>query len=62
MAKFGRFDPHNKKRDRNKQKSLHKDIRIHENDKDRKIKGFTYTQVIVDDLEPVEEDYYDFEE
>jgi len=62
MAKFGRFDPRNKKQGRNKQKSLYKDIRMHENDKDRKIKGTTYTQVIVDDLEPIEEDYYDFEE
>jgi hypothetical protein len=62
MAKFGRFDPRNKKQGRNKQKSLYKDIRMHENDKDRKIKGVTYTQVIVDDPEPIEEDYYDFEE
>jgi hypothetical protein len=60
MAKFGRFDPHNKKRDQDKQKSLHKDIRIHENDKDRRLKGFTYTPDAY--LEPVEEDYYDFEE
>lgn len=30
MAKFSRFDPRNKKKDRNKKRSLYKDIRIHE--------------------------------
>ena len=28
MAKFGRFDPRNKKNGRNKERSLYKDIRI----------------------------------
>ena len=32
MAKFGRFDPRNKNRDRNKYRSLNKDIRIREED------------------------------
>lgn len=30
MAKFSRFDPRNKKKDRNKNRSLYKDIKIHE--------------------------------
>ncbi|MBV22749.1 MAG: hypothetical protein CMA53_01430 [Euryarchaeota archaeon] len=30
MAKFGRYDPRNKKRDRNKNQSQNKDIRIRE--------------------------------
>ena len=62
MAKFGRFDPRNKKQGRNKQKSLYKDIRIHENDKDRKMLGYNHTQVIFDELVTVEEDYFDDEE
>lgn len=28
MAKFGRFDPRNKKKDRNKQNSMYRDVRI----------------------------------
>ena len=30
MAKFDRFDPRNKKKDRNKKNSLNKDVRIRE--------------------------------
>ena len=30
MAKFGRYDPRNKKKDRNKRQSLNKDNRIRE--------------------------------
>lgn len=62
MAKFGRFDPRNKKQGRNKRKSIHKDIRIHENDKDRKITGYNVTHVIFDELVTIEEDYFDDEE
>jgi hypothetical protein len=32
MAKFGRYDPRNKKKDRNKNHSLNKDNRIRETD------------------------------
>jgi hypothetical protein len=32
MAKYSRFDPRNKNRDRNKYRSLNKDIRIREED------------------------------
>jgi hypothetical protein len=32
MAKFGRYDPRNKKKDRNKKHSLDKDNRIRETD------------------------------
>jgi len=32
MAKFGRYDPRNKKKDRNKIQSLNKDNRIRETD------------------------------
>lgn len=35
MAKYTRYDPRNKKKDRNKQRSLHKDIRIHEETKNQ---------------------------
>jgi hypothetical protein len=33
MAKYSRFDPKNKKRDRNKSRSLNKDLRIREEGK-----------------------------
>lgn len=62
MAKYGRFDPRNKKYGRNKQKSLYKDIRMHDNDKDRKITGYNFTQVIYDDLATIEEDIWDEDE
>ena len=42
MAKFTRFDPRNKKNGRNKRISLHKDIRIHEVVKGRKLGGRTF--------------------
>lgn len=32
MAKFDRYDPRNKKKDRNKKNSLNKDVRIREED------------------------------
>lgn len=51
MAKFGRFDPRNKKNGRNKRMSLYKDIRIHEIEKGRKLIGHTFNQVIFDELE-----------
>ena len=39
MAKFSRFDPRNKKNNRNKIRSLEKDLRIHEKkQKNRKFK------------------------
>lgn len=61
MAKFGRFDPRNKKQDRNKQKSLYKDIRIHENDKDR-YRGNIYHEVIFDELVTFEKRFDDEDE
>ena len=36
MAKFGRFDPRNKKRDRHKYQSLNRDHRIKESRKGKK--------------------------
>jgi len=33
MAKFDRYDPRNKKKDRNKKNSLNKDVRIREEDR-----------------------------
>lgn len=38
MAKFSRFDPRNKKQNRNKMRSLDRDIRIHEEKKSPKSK------------------------
>ena len=50
MAKFGRFDPRNKKRDRNKNMSQTKDNRIRDVEESRtgfKIQGQTFLQIIV---------------
>jgi hypothetical protein len=58
MAKFGRFDPRNKKEGRNKRRSLYKDIRIHENDKDQKLTGFKVTHIIIDELATLDEDIW----
>ena len=56
MAKFTRFDPRNKKNGRNKRISLHKDIRIHEVEKGRKLLGHTFEYIVVDELEHNEDD------
>ena len=57
MAKFGRFDPRNKKQGRNKQKSLYKDIRMHDVDKGRKTSGIKVNQVWFDELATIDEDF-----
>jgi hypothetical protein len=60
MAKFGRYDPRNKKRDRNKTHSQNKDIRIRDVEENRsnfKIKGNTSTYAIIDEWEDEERDY-----
>jgi hypothetical protein len=58
MAKFGRYDPRNKKQGRNKERSIYKDIRIKqvEERENRKnwVKGLAWTA----DSE-TEEDYED---
>lgn len=40
MAKYGRYDPRNKKNGRNKIRSLNRDIRIHETSKPEKHKSW----------------------
>jgi hypothetical protein len=42
MAKYGRFDPRNKKSGRNKYRSLERDIRIHNPEKGIKKKVWEY--------------------
>jgi hypothetical protein len=59
MAKFGRFDPRNKKQGRNKQRSIYKDIRMHDIDKGRKISGIKVNEIWVDELANVEGEYDD---
>lgn len=59
MAKFSRFDPRNKKQGRNKQKSLYKDIRMHDVEKGRKITGLKVTQVFVDEWATIDGEYDD---
>jgi hypothetical protein len=59
MAKFGRFDPRNKKQGRNKQRSIYKDIRMHDIDKGRKISGIKVNEIWVDEWANVEGEYDD---
>ena len=59
MAKFGRFDPRNKKQGRNKQRSIYKDIRMHDLDKGRKISGIKVNEIWVDEWANVEGEYDD---
>jgi hypothetical protein len=50
MAKFGRYDPRNKKKDRNKYHSINKDLRIREKEgKPGRISGYKVEWVIVDE-------------
>lgn len=58
MAKFGRYDPRNKKRDRHKYQSLNRDVRIREQRKGKK----SYLHLSQNSLEYSHEDngeYYD---
>jgi len=54
MAKFGRYDPRNKKKDRNKRQSLNKDNRIRETEQ------FERSQVLLREVQ-FEDDYIDDE-
>lgn len=59
MAKFGRYDPRNKKQGRNKERSIYKDIRIKHVVEEREncknwVKGLAWTA----DSE-IEQDYED---
>lgn len=46
MAKFTRFDPRNKKQNRNKIRSLEKDFRIHEEKRKNEKFKRDYTQIL----------------
>jgi hypothetical protein len=54
MAKFGRYDPRNKKKDRNKKHSLNKDNRIRETEQ------LERSQVLLREVQ-FEDDYIDDE-
>lgn len=58
MAKFSRFDPRNKNRDRNKQRSLNKDVRIRHEDQPRnKNKQFVLENTWEDEYEDRDDGY-----
>ena len=50
MAKYGRFDPRNKKNGRNKYHSLERDIRIHNTEKGSRKKEWVYEYSSDDDI------------
>jgi len=54
MAKFQRYDPRNKKKDRNKKQSLNKDTKIRETDQ------FDRQQILLREIQ-LEDDYFDDE-
>lgn len=56
MAKFERYDPRNKKKDRNKNKSLDQETRIKVMDNDNKLPGFKLNEVMYDEYEGLDED------
>lgn len=58
MAKYSRFDPRNKKKARNKQRSLEKDIRIRKEGKEIRYTGRQADFVVYDD-EMEEQDVHD---
>lgn len=51
MAKFGRYDPRNKKKDRNKKNSLDKEHKIKLIDNEIKLQGFKLNEVMYDEYE-----------
>jgi len=55
MAKYSRFDPRNKKSGRNKQRSIERDLRIHEEEKQRN--KYRYAKVDWVYNEDEDEDY-----
>jgi hypothetical protein len=48
MAKFGRYDPRNKKKDRNKKNSLDKDWNIKSTVNESQLPGFSLNEVMYD--------------
>ena len=56
MAKFERYDPRNKKKDRNKNNSLDQETRIKVMDNDNKLPGFKLNEVMYDEYEGLDED------
>jgi len=56
MAKFGRHDPSNKKADRNKKKSLDKDVKLKTLNNETKLPGFSLNEVMYDEYEGFTDD------
>ena len=56
MAKFGRYDPRNKKKDRNKKNSLDKDWNIKSTVNETQLPGFSLNEVMYDQYEGFDED------
>ena len=49
MAKFGRYDPRNKKKDRNKKNSMEKDWNIKLATNETRLPGFSLNEVMYDE-------------
>ena len=56
MAKFGRYDPRNKKKDRNKKNSIEKDWRIKSTTNENQLPGFSLNEVMYDQYEGFDDD------
>ena len=51
MAKFGRYDPRNKKKDRNKKNAMDKDWKIKSITNESQLPGFKLNEVMYDEYE-----------
>ena len=60
MAKYTRFDPRNKNRGRNKQRSIDRDLRIRDTDKKGRsgmLREVTYDNALDEDIDYYEDEY-----
>jgi len=60
MAKYTRFDPRNKNRGRNKQRSIDRDLRIRDTNKKGRhsiLREVTYDNVFDEDIDYYEDEY-----
>ena len=58
MAKFGRYDPRNKKKDRNKKNSMEKDWNIKLATNETRLPGFSLNEVMYDEYEGPDDEQF----
>ena len=58
MAKYGKFDPRNKKKDRNKKNSMEKDWNIKSAKNETRLPGFSLNEVMYDEYEGPDDEQF----